>query len=327
MSDSEGEREVITPATPEHPKGIGLALGGGMARGFAHIGVLNVLNRHGIQPSLIAGTSIGAVVGAAYLAGKLRDLEDWALSLDRMRILSYLDFRVRSAGMIGGNRLKRILEHNFKDIQIEDLPSPYMAIAADLITGHEVWLRKGSLIEAMTASFALPGVFPPVERNHRLLVDGALVNPVPVAPVQAMGARMTIGVDLNADIIGKAAKPGQGYQTVAGFDLFNDADVPPEAQQRFASTIARKVFGRQEHAPSMFGVMVSALNIIQDRLTRSRLAGDPPDIHIKPKIGDIGLLEFEKAEELIARGEDAAVKALPEIKDAMDVFLPPFNRS
>ena len=323
MSDEEGDKEVLSPQTPEHPAGIGLALGGGLARGFAHIGVLNVLERHNIRPSIVTGTSIGAVVGASYLAGKLRDLEDWACSLNRMRIMSYLDFRVRSAGMIGGRRLRKILEQNFKDMEIEDLPAPFIAISADLITGHEVWLRKGPIIDAMTASFALPGVFPPVERNHRLLVDGALVNPVPVAPAQAMGARMTIGVDLNADIIGKAAKPGQGYQTVTGFDLFDDKDVPPEQQKKFSSTMTKKLFKRQKDSPSLFGVMVSALNIIQDRLTRSRLAGDPPDIHIKPKIGDIGLLEFEKAEELIARGEDAAVKALPEIRDAMEVFLPP----
>ena len=207
-------------------------------------------------------------------------------------------------------------------MDIQDLPAPFIAIAADLTTGHEVWLRKGNLIEAMTASFALPGVFPPVERNHRLLVDGALVNPVPVAPAQAMGARMTIGVELNADIIGKAVKPGERYQTVTGFDLFDDKDVPPEQQKKFSSPLSQRLFKREANSPSVFGVMVSALGIIQDRLTRSRLAGDPPDIHIKPKIGDIGLLEFEKAEELIARGEDAAVKALPEIKDAMQVFLP-----
>ncbi len=323
MSDSEGDKGVISAGMPEHPPGIGLALGGGMARGFAHIGVLRVLQRESIKPSIVTGTSIGAVVGASYLAGKLDEFEEWALSLNRMRMLSYLDFRGRNASLIGGKKLQRILTHNFKNMDIEDLPTPFIAIAADLLTGHEVWLRKGSLIEAMTASFALPGVFPPVERNHRFLVDGALVNPVPVAPAQAMGARMTIGVDLNADIIGKAAKPGEGYQTVAGFDLFNDADVPPEQQKKYTSTLTKKLFGRQEHSPSLFGVMVSALSIIQDRLTRSRLAGDPPDIHIKPKIGDIGLLEFEKAEELIARGQDAAEKALPEIRDAMRVFLPP----
>ncbi len=323
MSDSDGDKEVLSPETPEHPPGIGLALGGGLARGFAHIGVLKVLQQNNIRPSIVTGTSIGAVVGASYLAGKLDYLEEWALSLNRIRLLSYLDFRGRSASMIGGKKLQRILKHNFGDMEIEDLPAPFIAIAADLLTGHEVWLRKGSVIEAMTASFALPGVFPPVEKNHRFLVDGALVNPVPVAPAQAMGARMTIGVDLNADILGKAAKPGEGYQTVAGFDLFDDNDVAPETQKKYTSALTKKIFGRQDHSPSLFGVMVSALGIVQDRLTRSRLAGDPPDIHIKPKIGDIGLLEFEKAEDLIKRGEEAATAALPEIKDAMRVFLPP----
>jgi NTE family protein len=320
------ERRTSGKIPPDHSAGLGLALGGGMARGFAHIGVLNVLQRHNIRPAIVTGTSIGAVVGACYLAGKLRNFEDWACSLNRMRILSYLDFRVRSAGMIGGSKLMTLLEGHFGDMNIEDLPLPYIAIAADLMTGHEVWLRKGKITEAMAASFALPGVFPPVERNRRLLVDGALVNPLPIAPAQAMGARMTIAVDLNADIIGKAAKPGQAFHTVAGFDMFNDKDVPPAEQERLSSTMTKRLFRRQENHPSLFGVMVSALTIMQDRLTRARVAGDPPDIHIKPKIGDIGLLEFEKAEELIARGEDAAVKALPDIKEAMSVLLPIDNR-
>jgi len=306
---------------PDFPQGIGLSLGSGMARGFAHIGVLNCLMRHGIQPSVVTGTSMGAVVGACYLAGRLPALEEWATSLNRMKILSYLDLRVRSAGMIGGKKLKKLLHEHFEDMEIEDLPHPFIAIAADLVTGHEVWLRKGSLIEAMSASFALPGVFPPVQRNDRLLVDGALVNPVPVAPAQALGARMTIGVDLNTDIIGKAAKPGQGYQTVTGFDMFDEKDVPEEEQKRLKSGMARRLFSRKKDAPSLFGVMVSALGIMQDRMTRSRLAGDPPDIHIKPQIGHIGLLEFEKAEELIALGEEAAEKAIPEIKEAMKLFL------
>jgi NTE family protein len=173
-----GRRSTDLPHFNTSP-GIGLALGGGMARGFAHIGALKALNRHGIFPSIIAGTSIGAVVGGCYLAGKLDNLEDWARSLNRMRVFSYLDFRVRSAGLIAGNKLTKTLEEYFADMNIEDLPAPFIAIAADLVTGHEVWLRKGNFIEAMRASFALPGVFTPVERNHRYLVDGALVNPVP----------------------------------------------------------------------------------------------------------------------------------------------------
>ena len=294
-----------------------------MARGFAHIGVLNVLKRHGITPTIVAGTSIGALVGGCYLAGKLKDFENWAFSLNRMKILSYLDFRVRSAGLIGGKKLFGLLEQNFGGVKIEDLPHPFVAIASDLVTGHEVWLRDGDLIEAMKASFALPGIFAPVKRDGRMLVDGALLNPVPVSVCQALGARMTIAVDLQGDLIGKAAKPGQSYPTVAGFDMFNDADVPREEQERINSSLTRRLFRREDtDSPSVFGAMITAIGIMQDRLTRTRLAGDPPDIHIKPLIGHIGLMEFEKASDLIAEGEAATVRVLPEIKEAMRVLLP-----
>lgn len=300
---------------------IGLALGSGMARGFAHIGVIRGLKKHGIEPDIIAGTSIGALAGVCYAADKMDELEEWALSLHRARVFSYLDFRLSSAGLIGGKRLERILRKNFSNMKIEDLPIPFIAVASDLVTGHEVWLRKGDLVNATRASFALPGVFPPMEIDHRNLVDGALVNPVPVSVCQSLGARMTIAVDLNADLIGKAAKPGQNYQTVTGFDL----DDEPDAARwwNVKDRVVQRIFGRDTNGPSLFGVMVSALNIIQDRLTRSRLAGDPPDVHIKPRIGHVGLLEFERAEEMIKEGEDAVERAMPEIKAAMDIFLPP----
>jgi len=303
---------------------LSIALGGGLARGFAHIGVLKTLNKHNIYPSIVAGTSIGAVVGGCYLSGKLDDLEEWATSLNRYKILSYIDFRVRSAGLIGGKRLKETLKEHFKDMEFEDLPHPLICIATDLATGHEVWMRKGNLINAITASFALPGVFPPIHYDERYLVDGALVNPCPISPCQALGARMTIAVDLNTDLIGKSTKPGTNYQTIAGFDVFDNNDVNPEAQKPFkSSSITRRLFRREENNPSLFGVMISGLSILQDRLTRSRLAGEPPDIHIKPAIGHIGLLEFEKAEDLIKLGEEAAEKMIPEIKAAMQVLLKP----
>ena len=206
---------------------------------------------------------------------------------------------------------------------IEDLPHPFIGLATDLGTGHEVWLRKGRLVDAMFASFALPGIFPPVQLNDRLLVDGALVNPVPVAPTLSLGARMTIAVDLNADMVGKATQADRnGYNNVMGFDLYRNEHMPKEMQKEMRPSLARKLFRREDNNPSLFGVMFSALGIMNDRITRSRLAGDPPDIHIKPNIGHIGMMEFEKGEELIAIGEEAAEKALPAIIDAMNVFLP-----
>jgi NTE family protein len=301
---------------------IGLALGGGVARGFAHIGVLRCLKRHNINPGIVAGTSIGAVAGAAYLSDKLDELEEWALSLNRKEVLRYLDIRVRSAGLIGGKKLFGVLEDHFKRMKIEDLPAPFTAVATDLVTGHEIWLRKGGLTRALKASFALPGIFPPVEVNHRYAIDGALVNPVPVSVCRALGAQMIIAIDLNADLVGKAAAPGQKYQAATGFDVYNDNDVSKEDQKIFNNSLARRLFGRKPDGPSLFGVMVSSLNIVQDRITRSRLAGDPPDVHIKPLIGHMGLLEFERAEEFIREGELATERAMPEIKAAMKVLLP-----
>jgi len=313
--NSDTNRPAATPR-------IGLALGSGLARGFAHIGVIRALERHGIQPTVIAGTSMGALIGGAYYADRLDDLEDWAHSLTRFKILSYLDFRVKSGGLIGGSRLHKLMKQHFGDMKVEDLKHPLISIATDLVTGHEVWLRHGNLVDALRASFAVPGIFPPQFTNNRWLIDGALVNPVPVSPCQALGARMTIAVNPNGDIIGKAKHPGDSIPTVAGFDLFNQAQEQGGKTVEKAKKIGltRRIFRREEDAPSMFGVMVSSMNIAQDRLARSRLAGDPPDVVITPRIGHIGLMEFDRAEELIEEGEAAVERALPDIKAAYSVL-------
>ncbi len=306
---------------------IGLALGAGVARGFAHIGVIKALRRHGIKPDVISGTSIGAVVGGCYLAGRLDELEEWALSLNRRSLFGYLDLTLRAPGLITGKKFTQALEDHLKGIQIPDLPHPFVAIATDMVTGHEVWLRRGLLIDAMRASFALPGIFPPVNLFGHQLIDGALVNPTPVSACRALGAKVTIAVDLNADLIGKARKPGQNYHTVMGFDIFNDKDVAPEDQRLFSKfNITKYLFKREENTPSVFGVMFSSFNIILDRITRSRLAGDPPDIHIKPLIGHYGLLEVERAKELIEEGEAAVERILPDIKAAIYTLLPENER-
>jgi NTE family protein len=305
------------PASAWRPK-IGLALGGGVARGFAHIGALRALLAAGIAPDIIAGTSIGAVVGAAYLAGKLDVLEDWARSLNRLRILSYLDFRVRSAGLIGGERLVKTLTEHMGGLSIGDLDQPFVAVATDMVTGHEVWLREGPLAPALRASFSLPGIFAPVMLDHRWLIDGALVNPVPVSACLAMGAQMTIAINLNADLIGMAKLPGASIPTVAGFDLL---DQPHEAAAAAARIpLARRLFRREPEHPSLFGVMFASLNILQDRIARSRLAGDPPDILIEPDLGHIGLAEFDRAAEMIDAGAEAIARRMPQIRKAIGVL-------
>lgn len=302
------------------PPRIGLALGSGLARGFAHLGVIRALRRHGIEPTIISGTSMGAVVGGAYMANGLDALESWAYDLTKFKVLSYLDFKVKqSGGLISGERLVRLLESNFGDVRVEDLPHPFIAITADLSTGHEIWLRKGRLVDVMRASFSIPGIFPPVYMNNRWMIDGALVNPVPVSPCTANGARMTIAVNVSGDIIGKAKKPGDNIPTVAGFDPLN-FEGPENFESVKKQSMMQRVFRRDKDTPSVFGVMVSSLNIVQDRLARSRLAGDPPDVLIVPRIGHIGLMEFDRAEELIDEGEAAVERAMPDIKAAYSVL-------
>jgi len=316
-------RKSVMHDTSDHPwrPKIGLALGSGVARGWAHIGVLRALERYGFQPDIVAGTSVGALIGGTYLAGSIDTLEAWVRALNKVKIVSYLDFRVRGGGMIGGRHLVEAMHEHLGNTLIEDLPIPFVAIATDLVTGHEVWLRKGNLVEAMRTSFSLPGAFEPMLKDNRWLVDGALVNPVPVSACMAMGAQMTIAVNVNSDIIGKQRRTGSSIPNIAGFDLLQEIENVKGAGTGFKlSALARRVFRREPTQPSMFGVLISSLGIVQDRISRSRLAGEPPDVHITPRLGHVGLFEFDRAEEIIAEGEAAVERALPDLRDALAIF-------
>ncbi|TWB42424.1 patatin-like phospholipase family protein [Nitrospirillum pindoramense] len=330
MPDRHADRHPPRPT-------LGLALGGGVARGWAHIGVLQALAQHGIQPDVVAGCSIGALVGGVYLGNHLETLEQWARNLTKMRILGLLDLRLRSGGgLIGGEKLLTELNQHLGDSTFDDLPSPFITVATDLATGKEVWLRRGSVVEAMRASYAMPGIFPPSHVDGRWLVDGALVDPVPVAACRAMGAAMVVAVDLNADIIGRtrsrhdaeagaAAPPDAAPATE---DMEAPAEEAPGIPQKhnfeFLSTFLQSRRTRPQppkyEGPSMFGVMATSLGIALDRITRSRLAGEPPDIHLKPRLGHIGLLEFDRADEAIAEGKAVVERALPELREALRVF-------
>ena len=205
-------------------------------------------------------------------------------------------------------------------VPIEGFSVPYAAMTTDLVTGHEIWLQKGDLAEAMRASFSLPGIFPPVKIDNRWLADGALVCPLPVAACRALGADMVIAVNLNADIIGKSRRPGASVPTAAGFDLMQLLEETDPPKLSLMDSVTRRVFRRDYDGPSIFGVMTSSLNIMQDRITRSRLAGDPPDVHIAPRLGHLGLLEFDRAEETIHEGDAAGMRKRPELADALQVL-------
>jgi NTE family protein len=296
---------------------IGIALGGGAARGWAHIGVLKSLIAAGLEPDIVAGTSIGAVAGACFVTGRLNALEDFACGLTRRRIFSFLDFNFAGSGLITGQRLSTRLEQHLQQFNIEQLERRFVAVATELGTGHEVWLNRGSLVNALKASFALPGIFRPVQINGRWLIDGALVNPIPVSVCRALGARIVIAVNLSNDVFSKGAVIHDQEPYAAPAAPQSDGEELLGSNGRAAvHLLHRQIFGRSD-APGMSAVMMDAINITQDRIARSRLAGDPPDILIAPKTGSIGLFDFHRAREAIELGARATEKLIDEIKLAV----------
>jgi NTE family protein len=294
--------------------GIALALGGGVARGWSHIGVLRALDEANIPISMIAGTSIGAVVGGCYLAGKLDELEEFARSITRRNILRYIDFTLGKSGFIAGNRLAERLDHELGDIRIEDLSKRFIAVATEIETGHEVWLEHGELAPAIRASYALPGVFQPVTHMGKHLVDGALVNPVPVSACRSFEQKIVMAVNLDRETFARSSVV-RSTSIDQAFDAENQTpleEVPSSwLPFNFGSTSTTK-----KQKLGITGVMIEAFNIIQDRIIRSRLAGDPPDVTIRPKLTDIGLTDFHKAKESIELGYKQTKFQLVNLEDA-----------
>lgn len=275
---------------------IGLALGGGAARGWSHLGVLEALEEYGVKPDIVCGTSIGALVGGVYLSGNLDTLKQWARGLTRLRMVRYLDLKRFGKGLIGGSRLHAEMEKHLGGIEIEALPSIFAAVATDLQTGQEVWLRSGQLTTAIKASFAIPGIFEPIKVEGRWLVDGALVNPVPVSVCRALGADFVIAVRF--DVNGCLSVDAHSHALANGADL---VDVVP----------------KRDVPPSAMGSMLAAINLVQDRMTRSRLVADPPDISISVRVGHIGLMDFNRAPEMIELGRQGVRRVRTDLQDAL----------
>ena len=312
--DRATEATTRVPPTPTRPS-IGLALGGGAARGFAHIGIIRTLLAHGIIPDVIVGTSIGAVVGGCYAAKEMENLEIWARTLTVRGVLGYLDISLSGSGLIRGGHLAKELDASLTGVRIDDLAMRFAAIATEFSTGHEIWLTRGRLAEALRASYALPGIFPPVLIGGRWLVDGALVNPVPVSAARALGARLVIAVNLNSDLFGRG--------TIISSHGSDDSDEPPDVGIKLGF---RGLFGERSLRRQLLGgrgqpgiptVIVEAFNVMQDRITRARLAGDPPDVLVSPRLGQLGWFDFHRGNEAIAIGAEAAQKTLPAITEAI----------
>jgi NTE family protein len=308
---------------------IGLALGGGAARGFAHIGIVRTLIAHGIIPDVVVGTSIGAVIGGAYATGQLDTLEEWARSLQPRNILGYLDIRLNGSGLIGGDKLAAQLEAAIGQTLIEDLPLKFASVATEVRTGHEIWLTHGRIVDAMRASYALPGIFAPVLVGDRWLVDGALVNPVPVSAARALGAEIVIAANLSSDVFTHSTTIySHGPSAEVTVAVEPEAAIAPAPPKRgfgrlFSAerTMKREFFGSGGR-PGISTVMVDAFNIMQDRITRARLAGDPPDMLITPRVGQIGWFDFHRADDLIGFGARAAERAIDSIQEAIHILAP-----
>jgi NTE family protein len=317
-----GEPQQRDGASAGREPVIGIALGGGSARGWAHIGILKKLDEAGIRPRIVVGTSIGAVVGGSWASGKLAELEEFACSISKRSMLGMMDWSIAGSGLLSGDRLKKRLEEKFQGALIEDLPVKFAAVATEIKTGHEIWLTRGNITDAMRASYALPGIFVPVNIKGRWLIDGAISNPVPVNVARALGAEMIIAVNLHTDVLGRSGV----IHEHGGEENLREAPSleQDEARRGLFSAVSNRIlhpFGQtspveeQDARPGIVSVMLDAFNITQDRIARSRLAGDPPDVTVGPKIGGIGLSEFHRAEEAIAAGEAAVAKVIDDIID------------
>ena len=294
---------------------IGLALGSGSSRGWAHIGVIKALSEVDIHPQVVCGCSIGSIVAAAYVAGNLDKLEQWVRSLTRGELARYIELNLSLNGFVDTEKL-----HEFflqcvcrEDESIEDSTAKFASVATDLETGREVWFTSGPLIEAVWASISLPGLFPPVQHQGRWLVDGGLVNPVPVSVCHALGADIVISVNLNGDVVGKHFIKKQNEPATDGDNVF-------DRLSRAVNKYSPDLFKDDEEKPSppgLFDAIAGSINIAQDRITRSRLAGDPPDVMLSPKLAHIGLMEFYRADEAIQEGEQCVMRMMPEIRHVL----------
>ncbi|NOY16221.1 MAG: patatin, partial [Gammaproteobacteria bacterium] len=304
---------------------VALVLGSGAARGWAHIGVLRELASIGIQPDIVVGSSVGSIVAGAYASGNLDRFEHWVCGLRRVDIIRLLDARMTGGGFLQGRSLMNAISKQIGNPKIANLDIPFACVATELGSGREVWLRDGYLLDACRASIALPGMFAPSRNSeNRLLVDGGLVNPVPVSLARAMGGDVVIAVNLNSELIGRH------------FFVHNvDDETSDEESERLLTAVEehdsvvakwavrmKTGFGvrldsyisslrkKESPDPGLFDVIAGSLDIMQDRITRSRMAGEPPDVLITPRLSHVGLLDFDLAGESIKEGRAATLRKM-----------------
>jgi len=287
---------------------LGLALGAGAARGWAHIGVVERLAELGLTPDVVAGCSSGAFVGAFVAAGRVAQVREVAGDMSWLKTLRMLDWQPAHGGLIQGQQLGSVLRHTLGDIAIGDLAKPFGVSTTELATGRERWLTQGPLAPAVRASMAVPGFMAPQLVDGRRLMDGALTNPVPVSVAKALGADVVIAVALGGEL---------------SLNLAPAAEQP--AESRVAADHLVQAMGLhgsfpedgEDSDPSVFEVVSRAMIIVQNFVTRIRLASEPADLLLIPDVSGVGLHEFHRADEAIAAGRDAVDEAVAELDRLM----------
>lgn len=316
-SNRSGQRSLVNAR-------IGLALGSGSARGWSHIGVIKALAEIGIEPSVVAGSSMGALVAAAYAMGKLDELEDSASSWSWKEAINYLDFSLLRGGVIQGDKLFKLARQHIGEPTIESLPYRFGCVATALHSGQEVWFRKGSLLNAVRASISLPGLFTPIKLNSRWLVDGGLSNPIPVSLCRAMGAERVIAVNLNGEIVGKHRRQHTDDNNKRINTRHSDAEFIERISQQLKNSfydrkeiLLSRLFGENRDTPGLYEVLTTSINIMQDRITRHSMADNPPDILLCPPLSQLGLMEFDQAAFAIKEGHACVKSMQSEILDTL----------
>ncbi|GAC50923.1 patatin-like phospholipase family protein [Gordonia aichiensis] len=326
------------------PSRVALALGSGGARGYAHIGVMNELDARGYEIVSVAGSSMGALVGGLYCAGHLDDYVDWISGLSQLDVMRLLDVSLsKPGGMIGAERILARVREILGDTMIDDLEVPFTAVATDLAAGRPVWFQKGSLVDAIRASIAIPGVIRPHEVDGRLLADGGILDPLPVAPTSAVSSDVTIGVVLDADdgaehgasrapktkgVIRRNITPllendwvrsvRERFGTEAdgtGLDDQGEAGGAPDGETQSGAVEVDDDSGARAAPMGRIEILLRSLDIMSIALTRYQIAGYPPDILIRVPRKAVRTLDFHKATEMIELGRALTAEALDKLPE------------
>ena len=308
-------------------KTVGLALGSGSSRGWAHIGAIEALEEENIPIDYVVGSSVGSYVGALYASGSLQSLKAFVLSMDGRKVFSYFDVVLPRSGILNGTkRLKELYSFHTDAEDFSELKIPVMMVATDLATGKKVVLKSGNILNALRATMSIPGLFAPVRIKDRWLVDGGLVDPVPVGVARALEADVVIAVDLNSGLISHkappkpsmAASPLKADSRVYNSELLKKlVDYYEHAESSFTSKIS-ELLHRESSTPDIIDTVMTSINIMQERITRINLAVEPPDVLIQPRLGQLKMMDFDQVEQTIEEGYAGVKEKMADIRKLLE---------